>query len=633
MATARPDPCRPERGPRSAASPPSRWLLAILLAASALPLATTGCGSNAGGDLADTNGADVTGDTVEPADANDVNVPDDTPAPDDAPVPNDASDANTQDDAYAPGDANDADTPDDAYVPDDAPAPSDAHDANVPDDAPAPSDANDANLPEAGSPDVDLPDADGPEADLPGADIPVADLPGEDLPVEVHLDADAAGADLPGEDLAGGGGTNLSKVTVTASSARNVVIRWSPVAGESVVIERAGPGPGDFVEVARRPGERGRFLDLGLAPESSYRYRLAACDDARCGDRFTSDPVLTPESGVPEPQLRLRDGADDDDVILYGMLSGLPAMASEMPTNARLVMVGRDGRVLWEHWRPDESVMWEVDRGPGNTLLTIAGLYLKVLDLDGTVVGEVPGVKMHHDVDLLSDGRALCVIYDPFTSPEGTAIASETIGIVNLSTGTVDWSWRLRDHLPLPDPAFILKEPTTLDLGHDWSHLNAVTLDEANGKLYANFLSFQQWFQIDVATGEIDWILGRDGDFGQDVYGGVHEPQILDATTILVMENKKPGPPVRSVAKKIQYDPVARTAQIVWTYVDEPPYVSPAGGSAIQLADGDVLITDAASGRIYEVTQAGTKKWEMIMGAGEFTYKAISLPRSLLEDW
>ena len=86
----------------------------------------------------------------------------------------------------------------------------------------------------------------------------------------------------------------LSTVSATASSHTEVLLTWTPPAGSQVGefrIERATE-TGAFAQVAAVPGNVASYRDVGLAPGTTYRYRVRACGDGGCSE-YTSATVTT----------------------------------------------------------------------------------------------------------------------------------------------------------------------------------------------------------------------------------------------------------------------------------------------------------------------------------------------------
>src|SRR3546814_965446 len=109
---------------------------------------------------------------------------------------------------------------------------------------------------------------------------------------------------------------------------------------------------------------------------------------------------------------------------------------------------------------------------------------------------------------------------------------------------------------------------------------------------------------IDLDSEEIVW--ARRGD-----WAGQHDPDILPNGNILLFDNLgKLGPGGRS--RILEIDP--QTGAEVWRYEGsgEVFFESDARASQERLPNGNTLITEAAGGRLFEVSPDGRIIWEFI---------------------
>jgi hypothetical protein len=174
-------------------------------------------------------------------------------------------------------------------------------------------------------------------------------------------------------------------------------------------------------------------------------------------------------------------------------------------------------------------------------------------------------------------------------------------------------------------------------------------------------------------SGDIVWRVGPDFNYGPgkiDQIIGPHHAHMIPlglsgAGNIMVVDNGGragygPGPDgqpaypnqFRPYSRVIELDPI--TLEVVWRYERPDPNTVPPGenfapfrsdlaGSAQRLVNGNTLITEAVSGRIFEVTRQGSLVWEFVspfgplppygdpaLGTarpGDFVYRAYRIPR------
>ncbi len=85
-----------------------------------------------------------------------------------------------------------------------------------------------------------------------------------------------------------------------------------------------------------------------------------------------------------------------------------------------------------------------------------------------------------------------------------------------------------------------------------------------------------------------------------------HHPSLLDNGNLLLFDNGS----FRKYSRIIELDPVKK--EIVWNYQALPldHFFSRIRGSCQRLPNGNTLITDTETGRVFEVTRSGKKVWE-----------------------
>jgi outer membrane protein assembly factor BamB len=85
-----------------------------------------------------------------------------------------------------------------------------------------------------------------------------------------------------------------------------------------------------------------------------------------------------------------------------------------------------------------------------------------------------------------------------------------------------------------------------------------------------------------------------------------HEPTLLDNGNVLIFDNGYK----RKYSRVLEFDPM--TLQTVWQYEAQPShnFYSRARGSIQRFPNGNTLITESDSGRVFEVTEQGDIVWE-----------------------
>ncbi|MEH2260781.1 aryl-sulfate sulfotransferase [Nostoc sp.] len=234
---------------------------------------------------------------------------------------------------------------------------------------------------------------------------------------------------------------------------------------------------------------------------------------------------------------------------------------------------------------------------------------------DGQIVWQYTDYFHHHDAQWLPNGDLLYATVEPLpldfakqivggstahNLPDGT-IYADVIKQVNRA-GELVWLWRVWEHL---NPADFPIYPG-FDRYH-WPLINGLWL--AQGELVLISLRTTSGvLAVDKRTGNIVWQIGPDQVAQQ------HTPIELDNGNILIFDNGNFRPGIATpFSRVIEVNPINGT--IEWEYTDElrTAFFSPYMGSAQRLLNGNTHITEAATGRLFEVTPDGKVVWEYII--------------------
>ena len=427
--------------------------------------------------------------------------------------------------------------------------------------------------------------------------------------------------------------SSIDVLDVTAVSAHNIRIRWTPEASGELRIERALEN-GDFSEVAARPANRGRFLDLALEPITSYRYRLSHCSGDICGPPQLLGTISTPPTRLKPFKIEVPADGTDDDIVLFGVATLDP----DLLDTARMAAVDREGKVVWEYDRADPLIapVTEVQLLDDGTLATGHNASFIRLDLDGTELYRYEGNTAHHDIDPISGGGFIFLTFDVFADQPGDPILGDGIEIVGPGNQFPWWSWRARDHIPRTDHDPIDWDTVLFGIGRDWTHANALTFDEAAGKIYLNVRNLNRLYCIDYPSGDVLWVMGDGGDFGEGLWSHSHDPTFVADNRFLVFDNgtQRPGTDLEYTRIiEVEFDAEAKRADIVWEYRESPDFFAFAQGAVSVQPNGNIFVTDGVNTRIFEITRDKKRVWQLRMLGGAWTYKAITVPRSVFTDW
>lgn len=261
------------------------------------------------------------------------------------------------------------------------------------------------------------------------------------------------------------------------------------------------------------------------------------------------------------------------------------------------------------------------------------------LDWDGNIVWQFDarplGFQMHHDFERLANGNTLIILQKTRVVPSinPNPILDDVIWEVD-PLGNIVWDWSASAHInqmgfTAAELNYIANYPASPPLAI--FHMNSIQTLPPNkwgatdprfkaGNILVSLRESNLSFIIDKTTRAIVWRF--QGSIAQ------HHPRMIPeglqgAGNILIFDNGGSGgfPPVaRPYSRVIEIDPTSLAT--VWEYrCNEASVVAgncsqyfftKVMGGAQRLPNGNTLITEAISGRAFEVTPTGERVWEYI---------------------
>ena len=237
-------------------------------------------------------------------------------------------------------------------------------------------------------------------------------------------------------------------------------------------------------------------------------------------------------------------------------------------------------------------------------------------DWDGNLVWEFSDPVLHHAHCRLADGNTMVLATD-ILKPEDArrlynasghsasevAIWSESLWEVT-PEGKVVWTWHAREHLE--PKAFPMHEPPQpagrgTGPGHsEWLHLNAIE-ELPDGDLLLSFNTLSAVIIVNRTTGAVAWRQAPETS-------SQHNPTWLLTGRVLVFDNGSR----RNFSRVIEIDRTGN--EVAWQYTGSPrdAFFSMNVSGCQRLANGNTLITEGRSGRLFEVTAEGEVVWEYI---------------------
>lgn len=295
-------------------------------------------------------------------------------------------------------------------------------------------------------------------------------------------------------------------------------------------------------------------------------------------------------------------GAEAILIELNGTVIHRWALPSRPGRHAVLLANGNLGFNGMHPRRADYYPAWDIWHG---------GLFTE-LRPDGEVVWQHEDHLHHHDGLWLDNGHLLYTIAEPIpsevaakivggSSTDFTSIVGDVIKEVSRD-GRVVWQWRSWEHLAPSDfpihPVF--------DRSH-WPLINGLSVTR-DGHVLASLRTTSGIIAINRETKKISWKIGH------DILAQQHSPSQLANGNILAFDNGnfRLGATVPA-SRIVEIEP--KSSKVVWEYADpmRPSFFSPYMGSAQQLANGNVHVTESAMGRLFEVTRSGEIVWEYVI--------------------
>ncbi|MEO1084419.1 MAG: arylsulfotransferase family protein, partial [Acidobacteriota bacterium] len=284
---------------------------------------------------------------------------------------------------------------------------------------------------------------------------------------------------------------------------------------------------------------------------------------------------------------------------------------------------------VWSGDRPN------LDPADGQPWYPLLGKYLARYGWDGTLHWR-RGARAHHDLEVGDDGRILTLGLRTRTVDD--LVFEDHSILVYLPHGELEKELSLFDLLRSNPTIFRL--PKTTDFPGalrasgvlDLLHSNAVTRMpfpelRDRGDLYCgacvlvtvrhqNLLAV-----VDIDREKLVWVWGP----GELQYP--HEGRWLENGHLLVFDN---GTRDRGYSRVVEVDPL--TGEIVWSYQAKKPsaFFTSGRGTAQKLPNGNVLISSANQGRVFEVTPQGRTVWRYVVRGGTWRRAwppACRLPR------
>ena len=298
---------------------------------------------------------------------------------------------------------------------------------------------------------------------------------------------------------------------------------------------------------------------------------------------------------------------------------GLNFYNYESDSNAQLVDMS--GKVL-HVWDAGELIFDHAELLPDGSVLGLSqeGGYVFKLGFDSRVVWKTK-IGAHHDLDVALNGDILVLteggVHLKQLHPRRPTIENwiQVLSAGGKAKGRVPLSrLLLSSGIPLERMKAVMArnvEEEGQGDGFDAFHANTIevlrkdvlTADQQllrKGQVLICLRHLNLVCVVDMKSERIVW------SWGMDELDRPHQPSMLDNGDVLIFDNGSR----RGFSRVLEVDP--REGKIRWQYAAHPreDFFTAASGGCQRLPNGNTLITESMTGRIFEVTRDGEVVWE-----------------------
>ena len=363
------------------------------------------------------------------------------------------------------------------------------------------------------------------------------------------------------------------------------------------------------------------ILLFGMRPSTTYHYQAVSVTED--GEELRSEDATFVTGALPFPTLATEVTHHDEELAEPGWTLTNLSLGEGIEQVAALIF-DEQGEVIWYYEMPGEEGRADVEVSLvrddriliGGAIVT--GRRPVEVDMSGEIRwagpeqtgSEIEIGGMHHTFQKLSNGDYITMFFD-FHHGLVDVIEEFDPDLHSI------WTWNTYDYLPDSETEYPQGNALHVDLDEDVLYYNA----HVEGTLY----------KIDRTDGHVVWTLGNGYDFDiesgdeDDWFLRTHAPEVRTDGHVLFYDN---GTSERGFSRVMEYelDEEEMLATLVWEYpgsLAEDDWYNRIWGEADRLPNGNTLITAGsaqegdAQGRIFEVTEDGTKVWEMWLGSSE----------------
>jgi hypothetical protein len=290
-------------------------------------------------------------------------------------------------------------------------------------------------------------------------------------------------------------------------------------------------------------------------------------------------------------------------ITTQGLIPGeeAPRAAISSP-NGAIYVIGPSGNI--KYINTTYHSYWDVDPVPDTqaSVLYVAGEFVPATDC-GTaspcyirhvqVLNFTTGQVRELYSDVSAEGRWHDVDRYDEDSLLVADITDDRVLVVNTTSGLVEWSWEADNAFPPSSGG---------DYAGDWTHINDVER-LPDGRLMADLRNQDAVVFLDPSTGlQEDWTLGADGNY--EVLNEQHNPDYIPEShggpAVLVADSEND--------RIVEYQRVNDSWKQSWIWQSSRMNWP---RDADRLPNGNTLVTDSNSDRVFEIDREGEIVWSV----------------------
>ncbi|MEZ5559695.1 MAG: aryl-sulfate sulfotransferase [Pseudomonadales bacterium] len=240
------------------------------------------------------------------------------------------------------------------------------------------------------------------------------------------------------------------------------------------------------------------------------------------------------------------------------------------------------------------------------------------LDWDSRVVWAYRNPAQHHAYERLPNGNHILLAWYPVPTEyreqvrgghphekDGDVMWGDVILEIDRS-GHVQKRWNSWEHFD-----FEQDQICPLESRKEWGHANSLCTTP-DGDYLVSFRGISRVMIIDSDSGAVKWRYGAEDEKLPMALSHQHAATWLDNGNVLIFDNGCHRPRAPAFSRVIEVDPDTR--DVVWQYQADVilAFFSFMCSGASRLPNGNTLITESSTGRLFEVTPEGETVWEFV---------------------